>query len=74
MKKEQKQIDIDGFEIEEIVREAFDIKDDDPTPEILNIEYNQLIDFTKYIMTVTLESATQRFTKELKENKNKWLN
>lgn len=72
MKKEQKQIDIDGFEIEEIVREAFDIEDDKPTPEIINIEYNQLIDFTKYIMTVTLESTTKKLKEEFKKNNHIW--
>ena len=72
MKKEQKQIDIDGFEIEEIVREAFDIEDDKPTPEILNIEYNQLIDFTKFIITITLESATKKLKEEFKKNNHIW--
>lgn len=72
MKKEQKQIDIDGFEIEEIVREAFDIEDDKPTPETINIEYNQLIDFTKYIMTITLESATKKLKEEFKKNNHIW--
>lgn len=71
MKNEIK-TEIDGFEIEEIVREAFDIKDDVPTPEILNIEYNQLIDFTKYIMTVTLESATKKLKEEFKKNNHIW--
>ena len=72
--KNKIKIEIDGFQIEEIVREAFDIKDDIPTPEVLNIEYNQLIDFTKFIVTITLESATKKLKEELKENKNKWLN
>ena len=72
MKKEQKQIDIDGFEIEEIVREAFDIKDDIPTPEIINIKYNQLIDFTKFIVTSVIESTSERFKKELRENNKLW--
>ena len=73
MKNEIK-TEIDGFEIEEIVREAFDIKDDMPTPEILNIEYNHLIDFTKFIVTSVIESTSERFKKDLKENKKKWLN
>ena len=72
MKKEQKQIDIDGLEIEEIVPEAIYIEDDNPTPEILNIEYNQLIDFTKYIMTITLESATKKLKEEFKKNNHIW--
>ena len=71
MKNEIK-TEIDGFEIEEIVREAFDIEDDKPTPEILNIEYNQLIDFTKYIMTITLESATKKLKEEFKKNNHIW--
>lgn len=67
MKNENKS-EIDGFEIEKLVREAFDIKDDEPTPEIVSIEYNQLIDFTKFIVTSTIESTSKRFKKELKEN------
>ena len=70
--KNKIKIEIDGFQIEEIVREAFDIKDDIPTPEVLNIEYNQLIDFTKFIVTITLESATKKLKEELKENNHIW--
>lgn len=71
MKNEIKS-DIDGFEIEKIVREAFDIKDDMPTPETVNIEYNHLIDFTKFIVTSVIESTSERLKKELKNKKNLW--
>lgn len=64
---------IDGFEVEDIVRESFGLEEDSDLSQGLNISYNDLIDFTKYIIGATMDSMTANI-EELKKEDNKGTN
>ena len=58
---QEEKINIDGFEVEELVREAFSITDESDVSNGLTISYNDLIDYTRYLIQLTLISAKDSF-------------
>lgn len=54
---QEEKINIDGFEVEELVREAFGITDESDVSNGLTISYNDLIDYTRYLIQLTLTSV-----------------
>lgn len=58
---QEEKINIDGFEVEELVREAFSITDESDVSNGLTISYNDLIDYTRYLIQLTLTSAKDSF-------------
>ena len=54
---QEEKINIDGFEVEELVREAFSITDESDVSNGLTISYNDLIDYTRYLIQLTLSSV-----------------
>ena len=49
-----KMIDIDGFQVEEILRECLNIEG---TPEEITISYNDFVNYSKFLMSTTMEST-----------------
>ena len=47
---------IDGFKVEELIRTLFDLPEN-VVPETLVIGYNDLVNYTSYIMGSTMDSA-----------------
>ena len=58
---QEEKINIDGFEVEELVREAFSITDESDVSNGITISYNDLIDYTRYLIQLTLTSAKDSF-------------
>ena len=58
---QEEKINIDGFEVEELVREAFSITDESDVSNGITISYNDLIDYTRYMIQLTLTSAKDSF-------------
>ena len=54
---QEENINIDGFEVEELVREAFSITDESDVSNGLTISYNDMIDYTRYLIQLTLSSV-----------------
>ena len=54
---QEEKINIDGFEVEELVREAFSITDESDVSNGLTISYNDMIDYTRYLIQLTLSSV-----------------
>ena len=54
---QEEKINIDGFEVEELVREAFSITDESDVSNGITISYNDLIDYTRYLIQLTLTSV-----------------
>ena len=67
---QEEKINIDGFEVEELVREAFSITDESDVSNGLTISYNDLIDYTRYLIQLTLTSAKDSF-EELQKDMDK---
>ena len=67
---QEEKINIDGFEEEELVREAFSITDESDVSNGLTISYNDLIDYTRYLIQLTLISAKDSF-EELQKDMDK---
>ena len=67
---QEEKINIDGFEVEELVREAFSITDESDVSNGLTISYNDLIDYTRYLIQLTLISAKDSF-EELQKDMDK---
>ena len=66
----QEKINIDGFEVEDIVREAFSIDDSADISKGITMDYNDLIDYTRYLIQLTLESVRDNIDQMNKDNKN----
>lgn len=58
---------VDPFDVEELVRVCFGLKEGQETPEGINIEYNDLIDYTTYIIKMAFDS----YDKGIRELQNK---
>ena len=67
---QEEKINMDGFEVEELVREAFSITDESDVSNGLTISYNDLIDYTRYLIQLTLTSAKDSF-EELQKDMDK---
>ena len=67
---QEEKINIDGFEVEELVREAFSITDESDVSNGLTISYNDLIDYTRYLIQLALISAKDSF-EELQKDMDK---
>lgn len=67
---QEEKINIDGFEVEELVREAFSITDESDVSNGITISYNDLIDYTRYLIQLTLISAKDSF-EELQKDMDK---
>ena len=58
-------LQIDGFAVEEIIREALELGDSNP--EIIEFEYNDLVEYTKFIMEECMKSVLENYEKQLIE-------
>lgn len=67
---QEEKINIDGFEVEELVREAFSITDESDVSNGITMDYNDLIDYTRYLIQLTLESVRDNIDQMNKDNKN----
>ena len=67
---QEEKININGFEVEELVREAFSITDESDVSNGITISYNDLIDYTRYLIQLTLISAKDSF-EELQKDMDK---
>lgn len=60
-----KMIDIDGFQVEEILRECLNIEG---TPEEITISYNDFVNYSKFLISTTMESTIANMNADGEEN------
>ena len=54
---------VDPFDVEELVRVCFDLQEGQETPDGINIAYNDLIDYTTYIIKMAFDSYDRGIAK-----------
>jgi pimeloyl-CoA synthetase len=59
---------VDPFEVEEIVRASFKMKEGEGTPDGINISYNDLVNYTTYIIELTFEAYEKKSQEFIHKN------
>ena len=54
-------LDVDGFQVEEILRECLNMEG---TPDEITLSYNDFVNYSKFLISLTMESTIDNMIKK----------